>query len=204
MELVLIIGPSAVGKMTVGRKLSEITQLDLLHNHQTIDLVVETTGDYEFPLINELRQTIVAYYAEQYKEGLIMTFRHNFDAEGSYNHILRLINTASNIVGRNIGQKLRVHVVELYAPQEIRVERNKMRDRIIYKHTKKDVDKSRLDLIKSEENGTYNTSSVDELHKKLEIEKIFGNLSVTYARIDNTAMNPYDLACRIKEDLVIN
>ncbi len=39
MELVLVFGPQAVGKMTVGQELDKITKLKLFHNHMTIDLV---------------------------------------------------------------------------------------------------------------------------------------------------------------------
>ena len=38
-KFVLIIGPKAVGKMTVGQELEKITGLKLLHNHMTLDLV---------------------------------------------------------------------------------------------------------------------------------------------------------------------
>lgn len=39
--LVFIIGPAAVGKMTVGAELARRTGLRLFHNHQTIDLVLQ-------------------------------------------------------------------------------------------------------------------------------------------------------------------
>lgn len=39
MKLVIIFGPHAVGKMTVGQKLAKITALGLFHNHMTIDIV---------------------------------------------------------------------------------------------------------------------------------------------------------------------
>lgn len=204
MELVFIIGPSAVGKMTVGRKLSEITQLDLLHNHQTIDLVVETTGKYNFELISDLRQTIVAYYAVSNRDGLIITLRHNFEALGSYHHIKRLIYTAMNNIGLRCGPKLKVHIVELYAPQEVRIERNKIQDRVKYKRTKEDVVASKLELLQSETTGTYNTNNVDELRNKLNIENKIKGLEVTYTRIDNTATNPYDVACKLKEELELH
>ena len=38
-KLVLITGPQAVGKMTVGQELTKITNLKLFHNHMSIDLV---------------------------------------------------------------------------------------------------------------------------------------------------------------------
>ena len=39
MKLILIFGPQAVGKMTVGQELATLTGLKLFHNHMTIDLV---------------------------------------------------------------------------------------------------------------------------------------------------------------------
>ena len=41
MKLIILFGPPAVGKMTVGQELSKITGYKLLHNHMTIDLVTE-------------------------------------------------------------------------------------------------------------------------------------------------------------------
>lgn len=38
-NFILIIGPQAVGKMTVGQELSRITGYKLLHNHMTIEMV---------------------------------------------------------------------------------------------------------------------------------------------------------------------
>ncbi len=39
MKLIIIFGPHAVGKMTVGQELVKITDLKLFHNHMTIDIV---------------------------------------------------------------------------------------------------------------------------------------------------------------------
>jgi len=36
--LVIIFGPPAIGKMTVGQELSKITGLKLLHNHISLEL----------------------------------------------------------------------------------------------------------------------------------------------------------------------
>lgn len=40
MKLVIIFGPLAVGKMTVGYELERLTGLRLFHNHMTIDLIL--------------------------------------------------------------------------------------------------------------------------------------------------------------------
>jgi hypothetical protein len=39
LKFVLIFGPQAVGKMTIGHELEKMTELKLFHNHQTIDLL---------------------------------------------------------------------------------------------------------------------------------------------------------------------
>ncbi|HDR7606865.1 TPA: hypothetical protein QCX41_004389 [Bacillus mycoides] len=39
MKFILIFGPQAVGKMTVGQELAKLTDLKNFHNHMTIDLV---------------------------------------------------------------------------------------------------------------------------------------------------------------------
>ena len=39
MKFILIFGPQAVGKMTVGQELEKLTDLKTFHNHMTIDLV---------------------------------------------------------------------------------------------------------------------------------------------------------------------
>ena len=40
MKFLIIIGPPAVGKMTVGQELEKITELKLFHNHVTIEMVL--------------------------------------------------------------------------------------------------------------------------------------------------------------------
>lgn len=39
MKFVLIFGPQAVGKMTVGQELERISELKLFHNHMSIEMV---------------------------------------------------------------------------------------------------------------------------------------------------------------------
>ena len=40
-KFIMIVGPQAVGKMTVGQELAKITNLKLLHNHMTIELLTK-------------------------------------------------------------------------------------------------------------------------------------------------------------------
>ena len=46
MKLVVIIGNGAVGKMTVGQELANITGLRLFHNHMSIEPILEIFGEY--------------------------------------------------------------------------------------------------------------------------------------------------------------
>ena len=50
-KFVLICGPQAVGKMTVGQELSKITDFKFMHNHETIDLPLRF-----FPFKSEQRR----------------------------------------------------------------------------------------------------------------------------------------------------
>lgn len=39
MKLIILFGPQAVGKMTVGQSLASLTNFKLFHNHMSIDFV---------------------------------------------------------------------------------------------------------------------------------------------------------------------
>ncbi len=59
-RFILIFGPPAVGKMTVGFALAKRTGLKLFHNHMTIELVLNFFGwgDPHFRLSGEFRRRI--------------------------------------------------------------------------------------------------------------------------------------------------
>jgi shikimate kinase len=56
MKLVILFGPPAVGKMTVGQELAKATGLKLFHYHVTIELVLNffEFGTKEFSRLNSL------------------------------------------------------------------------------------------------------------------------------------------------------
>lgn len=58
LKLVLIIGDTAVGKMTVGQELAKITDLRLFHNHMMIELVLEVFGYFNGKAITGMREVI--------------------------------------------------------------------------------------------------------------------------------------------------
>src|SRR5262245_30568432 len=80
--LLFIVGPPAVGKMTVGAELAGRTGLRLFHNHQTIDLVIRFfpfgTPAYS-RLVGEFRRRIFEEVAASELAGLIFTYVWAFD-----------------------------------------------------------------------------------------------------------------------------
>lgn len=75
-KLVLLTGPQAVGKMTVGQELEKITKLKLFHNHMTIDLVSKFF-DYSTQvgrrLVIDFRMKILEEVAKSDLEGVVFT-----------------------------------------------------------------------------------------------------------------------------------
>ncbi len=80
MKLVLLFGPQAVGKMTVGQELAKLTSLKLLHNHMTIDLLHPFFGFSEdtWRISTIIREEIVKAAVKSDLEGIIFTFVWSF------------------------------------------------------------------------------------------------------------------------------
>src|SRR5215218_8512223 len=80
--LVVLVGPPAVGKMTVGHALAARTGLRLFHNHHAIDLVLRffPFGTPAFKrLVGEFRRRIFEEVAASDLPGLIFTYVWAFD-----------------------------------------------------------------------------------------------------------------------------
>jgi len=122
--LVLIFGPAAVGKMTVGQELAKLTDYKLLYNHMVVDLVTEFFPFGTPPsgkLTNSFCSQILETAAEE-RLGLIMTFSLAFYAPNA-----RSIIDAFSAPYRQHGH--RVCYVELAAPRETRIARNETPNR---------------------------------------------------------------------------
>ncbi len=84
MNLLIIFGPPAVGKMTVGLELQTLTGMRLFHNHMTIDLVLNffDFGHPQFKtLVGEFRRRIFEEVAISDLAGLIFTYVWALDHE---------------------------------------------------------------------------------------------------------------------------
>ena len=182
MKFIIITGPQAVGKMTVGQELEKITNLKLLHNHMTIEIltkIFDYSRDSFRKLNEEFRIQIFEEFAKSEEEGMIFTTTWDFDDEEEWNRIYKYVQ----IFKENNAQ---IYIVELEANLEERLKRNKMENRLLNKPSKRNLEWSEKDLLKSVEKYRFN-SKENEIKEK------------NYLRIDNTNISPDIVAKMIKE-----
>lgn len=181
-KFIMIVGPQAVGKMTVGQELTKITNLKLLHNHMTIELLTKIF-DYSkesYTKLNlEFRTRIFEEFAKSAEYGLIFTCCFDFDVCEEW----EIIRKWRNIFKENGGE---CYFIELETSLEERLRRNKTANRLENKPSKKDLKWSEKDIIKSNEKHRGN-SNPNEIP--------FEN----YYRINNTNISAEETAKMIKE-----
>lgn len=145
MKLVIIIGPHAVGKMTVGQELERLSGLRLFHNHQAIELVVPYFS-YGAPegrrLVSRIRQEMFNAFAESDASGYIFTFVWAFE-DPSERDYMQIVTAPFEAQGATI------YWVELEAPLELRLERNKTENRLHHKPSKRDLAFSEDNVIRA-------------------------------------------------------
>jgi hypothetical protein len=153
MKLVLIFGPQAVGKMTVGQELGKITDLKLFHNHMTIDLVSQFF-DYGTEagkrLVSLFRKEIFEEVAKSDLNGLIFTYVWAFDLKSDWDYVEKVCS-----IFETNGSS--VYFVELEADLDERLVRNKSPHRLEHKPTKRNIDWSENDLKKTMEKYRLNS-----------------------------------------------
>lgn len=156
MSLVVVAGPPAVGKMTVGHALAARTGLRLFHNHVTSD-VVTRFFDHGTPaygrLVREFRTRICEEVAASDLPGLIFTYVWAFDDPRDTAFVEQLAG-----VFRARGRP--AYLAELEAPLAVRLERNAGAFRLAEKPTKRDLDASRGHLLDVE--ARYRLNSAGE------------------------------------------
>lgn len=179
MNLVLLIGSGAVGKMTVGQELMKITDYRLFHNHMMIEPVIEVFGRYQHDVVNKLREDIIDGFLKTDYSGMIFTYMWAFDQQSDWDYI-KTVTDRFEASGGN------VYYVELVADKEVRIERNKTENRLSQKASKRDVALSE-DRMLREETKYRLVSNEGELPFK------------NYIRIDNTNLEPGEVAKMIKE-----
>ena len=181
MKFIIITGPQAVGKMTVGQELVKITNLKLLHNHMTIEVltkIFDYSRDSFRKLNEEFRMQIFKEFAKSEEDGIICTTTWDFDDKEEWNRIYKYIQIFKD-------NNAEIYIVELEANLEERLKRNKMENRLLNKPSKRNLEWSEKDLLKSVEKYRFN-SKENEIKEK------------NYLRIDNTNLNANVVAEMIK------
>lgn len=180
-SLVIIFGPPAVGKMTVGQELARMTGLKLLHNHMTIELILPffAFGTAPFGRLNgEFRRRIVEEVAKSDLPGLIFTVVWALNDPGD-----KAVIDAYAAIFRAEGGA--VFFVELQAPLAVRLERNRTESRIRQKPSKADVRQSEERLLRNEWQHTMNSDDDFPYQDN-------------YIKIANEHVSPTEAARRIK------
>lgn len=189
MDLLVIFGPPAVGKMTVGREVARLTGYKLFHNHMTVEPVLELFefGSPPFErLVSEFRTRVIEEAAESDLPGLVFTFVWALDHPGDK----ELVDGYVEIVESRGGT---ARFVELYAPQEERLARNAMPDRLDAKRSKRNVEASNGWLRDADERWVLNTGGDHDLKSMVD--------GRPHMRVDNTSMTPGAVARQIVSGL---
>jgi hypothetical protein len=179
MQMVVLFGPPAVGKMTVGQALCRLTGFRLLHNHLTIDLVDQFFEFGSAPfcrVVHEIRRSIITAAAEAGGPGLVFTYVWALDRAEDRSEI----DEYKRIVEEHGGN---VCFVELSAGLQVRLERNRSENRL--KHKKKsDIAATEGQLHDAERRFRMNT---------------LGNFVYPdrFLRLDNTGLPPEAAATAI-------
>jgi hypothetical protein len=153
MTLVIIFGPPAVGKMTVGLSLEQLTGFRLFHNHMTVDPVLRLFPFDSPPyrrLVPEFRRRIFEEFAESGERGLIFTFVWALEDDRDR----AFVESTVDIFKRRGAQTC---FVELEAAQAERVRRNDTPLRLAEKRPQRDVAGSRAFLLEADRKYQLNT-----------------------------------------------
>ena len=132
MSLLLILGPPAVGKMTVGRAVAARSSYRLFHNHHSIELLLDVF-DYGTPrfkrLNTEIRTRVIEEAAAEGTD-LVFTFVMGMDEQAEADYLERLAAPYGDDVA----------VVELVADLDTRLVRNRTEHRLAEKKSKRDLE----------------------------------------------------------------
>jgi hypothetical protein len=133
-ELMVIFGPPAVGKMTVGRAVCERSDFRLFLNHHTIEPLADVFGMGTPPfraLTGEFRRRVIEEAAAA-EVSLILTLVWNLGGVEDARWVGGLVSPYERA-------GLPISFVELAADLDTRLERNRGEDRLLAKPSKRDV-----------------------------------------------------------------
>jgi hypothetical protein len=188
VRLLVIFRPPSVGKMTVGRAVTRLSDFRMLHNHAVLEPLLEVFA-YGTPpfmrLLGEFRRRIISEAAGSGTD-LVLTFVWALELEDD---------------AREVGDYIRPYVdagalvsfVELYADLETRLKRNRTELRLAEKRSKRDVDWSD-DNVRELEQHVMNSGCAEDADRTPG-ERVLRRHR--HLRLDNTELSADDTARQI-------
>jgi len=175
--LLFVVGPPAVGKMTVGHEIAERTGFRLFHNHLAIEPVLRFF-DFGSPpftrLVEGFRMRLFEEVAASDLPGLVFTYVWAFDLPADRKAIDEYAEPFRARDGR-------VLFLELQATQQERLRRNRGEFRLAEKASKRDLEASRQGLLELDRKHQLNTAGEFDGRED-------------YLRLDNTDLAPEAVA----------
>lgn len=184
MKLVIIFGPHAVGKMTVGEELAKKTGLKLFHNHMSIEGICDIFENIPAErrrLTNLIREEVFKAFAPTDEYGMIFTFMWAFDAKEDWQYLEHVEE-----IFRSANPGTEFYYVELEADKDERLLRNRTENRLRNKPSKRNLEKSEERFLKLEAQYRLN-SHPGEVQKE------------HYMRLNNTDLPADEAAERIRQ-----
>ena len=174
MRLLILCGAQAVGKMTVGQALAKITPLKLFHNHMSIEPVIQLFGSYNSAAVDRLRRVVFEEFAKTDNYGMIFTYVWAFSEQADWDYVAWLRKVFEDAGGV-------VDIVELVAPQEVRLQRNRTENRLKEKPSKRD--------------SNHAEGLIYRLEEKYRCVSEPGEIPYdNYLRLDNSQLSPEEAA----------
>jgi hypothetical protein len=178
--LLFVVGPPAVGKMSVGQAIAERTGLRLFHNHIAIELALRYF-DYGTPAFRRIdggiRRLVIEEVAASDLPGLVFTFVWAFNVPEEQAFV-------EECAGPFRERGARVLFVELEAAQAERLKRAAGAARLAEKPSRRDLDASRRDLL--DDDARYQLNSGGKFDERQD-----------YLRVNNTLLTPAEVAERV-------
>ncbi|WP_282605774.1 AAA family ATPase [Pelagibius sp. Alg239-R121] len=180
MKLVIIVGPPAVGKMTVGQELEKLSGYKLFHNHMTIEMVAPffSYGSRQGRrLVQRLRHEFFEAFSEDCGPGYIFTYVWAFGEAGEREYI-------EGVADKFAKKGHEVFWIELEASLDERLKRNRTENRLKHKPSKRDLAWSDNNVLNMSDEYRLNSSQGEIEHPN-------------YLRIDNTRVSAPESARQI-------
>ena len=180
-NLIVIIGPQAVGKMTVGEKLKERIGYSLMTNHDSIEIAIkifENNEKAKWELKSKIREDVFNIAIEN-NINIIFTYILDFNSKEDIKYINNLKDKFEKTGGK-------FYLIELESEIKTRLVRNITPHRLELKPSKRNKEWSNKELLESMNKYRMNS-------KEGEIK--FEN----YIKINNNNLTPIEVS-----DIIIN